>query len=361
MTSYCEETKGGHILVVDDNEANVALLEAILMSSGFTRVMSTTDPRKVLPLNAEHDFDLILLDIRMPHMDGIQVLEALHPNGRCDYVPVIVLTAQTDRETRLRALTAGAQDFITKPFDSTEVVRRVENVMTASLLLKNRARQAEILEEAVRERTHQLEESRLLIIRSLGRAGEFRDNETGRHIMRMSRACKLVALAAGMGEEWSRMLLDASPMHDVGKIGIPDSILLKPGRLTPEEMTIMRRHAEFGASIIPECATPLLTMARTVAITHHEKWDGTGYPRGLKGEEIPVEGRITALCDVFDALTSARPYKKAWPVAEAVAFIKENAGSHFDPKLVEAFLTVLAEIVEVSHQLADHVEAEVVA
>ncbi|MCW9040699.1 MAG: HD domain-containing protein, partial [Rhodospirillales bacterium] len=323
---------------------------------GYRNIKCTTDPRQVKGLQDETGFDLILLDIRMPHLDGFQVMELLSEGIKEDYLPVLILTAQTDQETRLKALQLGAKDFVTKPFDQSEVLNRIANMLEVRLLYNDRRRQNAILEEKVRERTQELEETRLEIIRRLGRAGEFRDNETGMHVIRMSKFCQQLAMAAGYGEDFGRAVLIASPMHDVGKIGIPDAILLKPGKLDNDEWEIMKTHATIGAEILSDHPSELMQMAQRIALTHHEKWDGSGYPNGLKGEDIPVEGRIAALADVFDALTSERPYKKAWLVEDAVTLISDQAGKHFDPALSEAFLRIIPEIVEIKEAYADEEE-----
>ena len=227
-------------------------------------------------------------------------------------------------------------------------------------LYNDRKRQTVILEETVRERTQelrnrneQLEQARIEIIRRLGRAGEYRDNETGMHVIRMSKSCASLARIAGQDDLFVKMILEASPMHDVGEIGIPDSILLKPGKLDPGEWEIMKTHTSIGADIIGDPTSNLLRLARSIALTHHEKWDGSGYPNALRGEDIPIEGRITAVSDVFDALTSDRPYKVAWPVEKAAQFIEENAGSHFDPELAHLFIDILPEILEIREEYAD--------
>lgn len=341
------------ILVVDDNPVNVVLLQAILDGAGYAHVWTTTDSRQVEPLYKEHRFDLILLDIRMPYLDGIQVMELLKKNMGEDYLPVLVLTAQTDQETRRRALDVGAKDFLTKPFEQWEVLLRIRNMLETRIYFNNQRLRADELEGLVRERTAMVRETQLEIVRRLGRAGEFRDNETGAHVIRMSRACHLLALAAGLSAERAETLLYASPMHDVGKIGLPDNILLKPARLDPDERKTMERHVEIGAEILKGHDSELMQMARCVALTHHEKWDGSGYPRGLKGEDIPLEGRIAAICDVFDALTSARPYKQGWTTEEALSFIKEQAGKHFDPWLVEIFEGIAPEVAKLREQLPD--------
>lgn len=339
--------------MVDDNPVNVVLLQAILDAAGYAHVWTTTDSRQVVPLYKEHRFDLILLDIRMPYLDGIQVMELLKQDMAEDYLPVLVLTAQTDQETRRRALDVGAKDFLTKPFEQWEVLLRIRNMLETRIYFNNQRLRADELEDLVRERTAMVRETQLEIVRRLGRAGEFRDNETGAHVIRMSRACHLLALAAGLGAERAETLLYASPMHDVGKIGLPDSILLKPARLDPDERKIMERHVEIGGEILKGHDSELMQMARCVALTHHEKWDGSGYPRGLKGEDIPLEGRIAAICDVFDALTSTRPYKQGWTTEEALSFIREQGGKHFDPWLVEIFEGIVPEVVKLREQVPD--------
>jgi putative two-component system response regulator len=276
-------------------------------------------------------------------------LREIDPQG----TPILVLTAQMDRDTRLRALQGGAQDFITKPFDRFEVLARIHNQLEVRLLYQQVKVQNENLERLVSERTHELAESRLDIIRRLGLACEFRDNDTGMHLERMSRYSRILAVAAGLNNEHANLLFEASPMHDVGKIGVSDSILLKPGKLTPEEFVEIKKHATIGGYILASGKSDLLRMAEKIALFHHEKWDGTGYPQGLKGEEIPEEARIVAIADVFDALTSSRPYKKAWDVNEAADFILNNAGSHFDPRLAELFHSVLPEILKVRDQFVD--------
>ncbi len=353
-------TLNAKILIVDDKHTNVELLETILSFAGYKCVQSTTDSRTVTTLHTEHNFDLILLDIRMPHVDGFQVMEQLSSGITNDYLPVLVLTAQNDMETRLRALELGAKDFVTKPFDSNEVLNRIGNMLEVRELYKNQKQQAEILEKKVRERTQELyhrneelQKTRLEIIQCLGRAGEYRDNETGLHVVRMSKTCQTIALAAGLSETQAEDILNASPMHDVGKIGIPDHILLKPGKFEPEEWEIMKTHVNIGVKIIGEHPSELMKLAKSIALSHHEKWDGTGYPQGLKGKDIPLEGRISAICDVFDALTSARPYKKAWPVDEAMSYINKNSALHFDPELVQLFNQELSTIIGIRDKYSD--------
>ncbi|MFO7602814.1 MAG: two-component system response regulator [Gammaproteobacteria bacterium] len=343
---------GARILLVDDQPVNIKLLEKILDAAGYTNVVSTTDSREAASLFQQTPTDLVLLDLNMPHKDGFEVLaeiKALEKN----YPPVIVLTALKDVDSRVRALESGARDFISKPFDRVELLSRMHNMLEVRLLHKAVQDQNVILEQRVRERTQELEETRMEIIRRLGRAAEYRDNETGLHIIRMSKFSRTLGRAAGMSEAEAEMLLNASPMHDIGKIGIPDAILLKPGKLDADEWQIMKSHATIGARILSGHASELMQAAREIALTHHEKWDGSGYPRGLRGEEIPLMGRIVALADVFDALTSERPYKQAWPVEAAVDYIRESSGKHFDPQLVEIFMSNLDELLSIRDQYAE--------
>ena len=345
------------ILVVDDQPVNVKLLEKILDTAGYSNVVSTTDSREAASLFQQSATDLVLLDLNMPHKDGFEVLEEIRALEK-DYPPVIVLTALKDVDSRVRALESGARDFISKPFDRVELLSRMHNMLEVRLLHKAAQNQNNILEEKVRERTQELEETRMEIIRRLGRAAEYRDNETGLHIIRMSKFSQILGLAAGMTEQEAEMLLNASPMHDIGKIGIPDSILLKPGKLDADEWQTMKTHSTIGAKILSGHHSKLMEMAREIALSHHEKWDGSGYPKGLSGEDIPLSGRIIALADVFDALTSERPYKKAWPVEEAIDYIKDNSGKHFDPTLADLFIANMDKIITVRDKYAEPDEQE---
>ncbi|OMH33643.1 HD domain-containing phosphohydrolase [Motiliproteus sp. MSK22-1] len=344
------------ILVVDDNPANVLLLTAMLEEEGFDNVVSTTDPQQVLPLQQQHDFNLIMLDIRMPQMDGFAVLKLLQPWIVEDHLPIIVLTAQTDEATRLNALSGGAKDFVNKPFNQAEVVRRVLNLLEGNLYHRMLKLQNLELERKVDERTQELQATRLQVIRQLGLAGEYRDNETGMHVIRMSKFCELLAAQIGMDSDFCDQILSASPMHDLGKIGIPDRILLKPGKLDAEEWEIMKTHAQIGAQILSGSDSALMQMAHEIALNHHEKWDGSGYPNGLKGEDIPLTGRISAICDVFDALTSERSYKKAWTTEKAFKLIEDELGSHFDPNLARVFLDNKQQVLDIRSQFPDDEE-----
>ncbi len=353
MTTLTDTIRDARILIVDDVPLNVTLLEGILDSAGYTAVTSLTDPEQVFELHARMNFDLVLLDIQMPRIDGFAVMKQLVAMAGDDYLPILVLTAATDRATRLRALEQGAKDYLTKPFERLEVLHRIRNLLVVRTQYQERKRQSERLEEMVRERTQEVERTRLEIIHRLSRAGEYRDNETGTHVIRMSKSCQRLALAAGLGEVFGTTILFASPMHDVGKIGIPDRVLLKEGPLDPDERLLMERHVEIGHSILGSHPDGLLRMASNIVLSHHERWDGTGYPHGLRGEDIPVEGRIAAICDVFDALTSRRSYKTAWPVPDAVAYLRKHAGSHFDPDLVDHFIAILSDILAIRHEHSD--------
>lgn len=337
------------ILVVDDEPAIVMMLEDLLNAAGFTTVRSTTDARQVVAVYQEWQPDLILLDIHMHPLDGLEVMAQLRPVEQ-DYLPILVLTGDTTQAMRQRALAVGAKDFLNKPFDPIEALTRIRNMLEVRLL-RNALRDHNMLLEAkVRERTQELQQTRLEIIRRLGRAVEYRDNATGLHVIRMSYYAASLARAAGMSAEECELLFQASPMHDIGKIGIPDRILLKPGHLDADEWAVMRTHTVIGAEMLAGHDSELMQMAYLTALTHHEKWDGTGYPQGLRDEAIPLVGRITAVSDVFDALTSTRPYKHAWTVEDAVTEIRQRRGTHFDPQLVECFCDLLPEILAIKRQ-----------
>ncbi|MBF0521166.1 MAG: response regulator, partial [Nitrospirae bacterium] len=293
-----EQISKATILIVDDSQANVALVEKMLKAEGYKNILTTTDSRHVVDLYKLHNPDLILLDLNMPFMDGFQVMTELKKIESKTYLSIMVLTAYTDRTIRVKALEYGAKDFLTKPFDRLEVLTRIKNMLEIRLLHNEVIDYNKSLEEKVQERTRQLKNTQLEIIRRLGRASEYRDNETGNHIIRMSQFCEVVARGAGFSKEHCELILHASPMHDVGKIGIPDSILLKPAKLDPQEFEIMKTHTTKGAEILDNHDSEIMILARTIALTHHEKWDGKGYPYGISGEAIPVEGRIVAVCDV---------------------------------------------------------------
>jgi len=345
--------RNAHILVVDDEATNLMLLEGMLRHQGYTNLTLLSDPREVVAAYRVRRPALVLLDINMPHLDGYEVMAQLQQLGDPLLPPIVILTAQSGRDFVLRALAAGARDFVVKPFDRNELMMRVRNLLDAELAHRLLHDQKAVLEELVRQRTEQLHHTRLQIVQRLGRAAEYRDEETGNHILRMSHSCALLAGALGWREADCDLLLHASPMHDIGKIGIPDAILLKPGRFTPPEWEIMKTHAGIGAQLLEGDNSDLMVMARDIALSHHEKWDGSGYPNGLAGEAIPMAGRIAALADVFDALTSGRPYKLAWTVEAALDYVNEQRGRHFDPRLVDAFLGILPQVLAVRERFAE--------
>ncbi len=341
------------ILIVDDEPVNLKLLDKMLRMQGYTNLILVDDPRDVLDLYLEWHPDLILLDINMPHLDGFQVMEQLRGLNDPILPPIVVLTAQQGKDYLLRALASGARDFLTKPFDRTELLMRVRNLLDAHLAHRFLHDQTATLEAMVRIRTEELRRTRLEVVQRLGKAAEYRDEETGNHILRMSHTCALLARSLGWSEAECELMLNASPMHDIGKIGIPDAILLKPGKFEPDEWEIMKSHAIIGAKLLEGDDSDLMRMAREIALTHHEKWDGSGYPNGLAGEAIPQAGRIAAIADVFDALTSARPYKTAWTVEAAVDMLREQRGRHFDPELVDVFIEELPRILAIRQRFAD--------
>lgn len=341
------------ILIVDDESVNLKLLDKMLSAQGYSNLVLVQDSRQVLELYRQARTDLILLDINMPHLDGFEVMEQLKALEDPLFPPVVILTAQHGQDFLLRALNSGARDFITKPFYCNELLARVRNMLDAQLMHRMLYDQKAVLNEMVQTRTDELRRTRLQVVQQLGRAAEYRDNETGNHILRMSHISALLAKSIGWNEADCELMLHASPMHDIGKIGIPDHILLKPGKFDPEEWEIMKTHAVIGANILEGDDSELMKCAGEIALTHHEKWDGSGYPYGLSGEAIPLVGRIAALADVFDALTSVRPYKEAWTVEAAVDLIKENRGTHFDPDLVTVFLEQLPGILKIRDQFSE--------
>ncbi len=327
------------VLVVDDIPTNLDLLVETLKDE--YRVLAALSGREALDIvHSSSPPDIVLLDVMMPNMDGYTVCELIKSDLRSRNIPVIFVTARDQEQDQTKGFEVGGVDYITKPVSPAVVLARVRT----HLALHN---QNLALERKVAERSRDLYETRLQIIRRLSVAAEYKDNETGLHIVRMSGYCRALALAAGLDDEAADLIHSAAPMHDVGKIGIPDHILSKPGKLDPDEWEIMKTHTTIGAKIIGEQDNKLMIMARRIALTHHERWDGTGYPVGLAGEDIPLEGRIVALADVFDALTSKRPYKDAWPEDKACEHIREQRGKHFDPKLTDLFLDDLETLREI--------------
>ncbi len=343
----------GKILIVDDESLEIEILVLGLTLAGYLHVESTTNPYEVVDRCVRQQTDLLLLDWHMPGLNGEEVMIRLKEHKLKDPPVILVLTGENVPSVRQKALDSGARDFVPKPFHLDELLSRVRNLLEMKLLQNRMRIQNQVLEEVVKKRTSELittmrnlQMTRLQVIRRLALAAEYRDNETGKHIVRMSRFCAKLGRLMGFDDFAVELLLHASPMHDLGKIGIPDSVLLKPGKLDPAEWELMRTHAQIGADLLSGDDSDLFQRARIIALTHHEKWNGKGYPQGLAEESIPMEGRICALADVFDALTSARPYKTAWPFDDAVELVRSEKGEHFDPKLVALFLDNIEDIRE---------------
>jgi putative two-component system response regulator len=321
------------LLIVDDEPTNLKVLKQVLQQE--YRLSFAKNGADGLELATRELPDLILLDVMMPEMTGYEVCQRLKSQPKTQHIPVIFVTALKDEIDETRGFDCGAVDYITKPITPAIVRARVRTHL--SLV-----------------HAQELKKTHLQLIQRLGRAAEYKDNETGMHVMRMSHTSKILALALGFNEDFADKLLQAAPMHDIGKIGIPDHILLKPGRLDDEEMRVMQQHPRIGAEILANTNSELIQLAHSVALYHHEKWDGTGYPAQLKGEAIPIEGRIVAVADVFDALTNKRPYKEAWTVEKTMALINEQSGKHFDPQVVDALVRELDNVMQMVAQWQDH-------
>jgi putative two-component system response regulator len=346
------------ILIVDDSEANRMILQDQVITLGHTPVLAENG---LVALKKVTDYkpDLLLLDIMMPKMDGHQVLARLKSDSHMRHIPVIMVSANDEIESAAKCIEQGAMDYLVKPFNSVLLKARIKAALANKLLhdqeeaYRETIRQYnEKLEERVRERTKDLEETRQEVIQRLGRAAEYRDNETGQHVLRMSHYSARLAKELGMNDMECYLIQLTSPMHDIGKIGIPDGILLKPGPLTEDERKIMETHTTIGGEILGGGKSELIKMAETIALTHQEKWDGTGYPKGLKKEEIPLVGQITAICDVFDAITSKRPYKEEHPIEQALEFISSQSGKHFDPHLVKVFQQIVPDLKKIKEKFS---------
>jgi len=320
------------VLIVDDEPTNLRVLNQILNDS--YKLIFAKSGEEALRLIEKERPDLILLDVMMPGLTGYEVCEHLKQQKKFESIPIIFITALSDPDDEAKGLNLGAVDYISKPISPAVVKARVKTHLSL------------VGAEEIRR-------TRLQVIQRLGRASEYKDNETGMHVMRMSHFARIIALGYGFSHEEADNLFNAAPMHDIGKIGIPDSIMLKPGKLTQEEFAIMKTHPEIGAEILGESDSDLIELAKLVSMTHHEKFDGSGYPKQLKGEDIPIEGRIVALADVFDALTSVRPYKDAWTIEAAMDLIHSEKGKHFDPQLVEIFEQQLEQIIEIKERWKD--------
>jgi putative two-component system response regulator len=332
------------VVIVDDTQLNLTLLQHLVRKLPDCEALCFTDPVAGLDWCLANEPDLVVVDYNMPVLDGIELTKRFrvrHPN-----IPVLMVTANHDTQVRHDALEIGVSDFLNKPLDNTEFKARSKNMLELRQHQKN-------LEEKVRKATEVIRAQERETIFCLARAAEYRDPETGAHIIRMAHYSKHIAQNLGLSDEQQDLLLQAAPMHDIGKVGTPDMILLKPGKLTEQEFAIMKQHAEIGYEVLNTSSSPLLKVAAEIAHTHHEKFDGSGYPRGLKGNEIPLFGRIVSVADVFDALTSERPYKKAWTMEQASKLLSDGAGTHFDPECVSAFFVNFDEVLAIKNKFAD--------
>ncbi len=362
-------------MIVDDEEATIMTVQHHLKKEGYEHFVTTIRSRDAMELLKVNQPDVVLLDIRMPEVSGLDILRAKELDSTLEHIPVIVLTATTDPTTKRSALDLGAMDFLTKPVDPNDLAPRVKNALVVKKHYDQKADEAARLEEVVRRRTDEVVQSRQQLILSLARAAEHRDNETGNHVLRVGRFAGIIARELGWSESQAEILVQAAPLHDVGKIGVPDSILFKKGKLDPQEFDVIRRHcawgkqiiepfsgrdlhviqahARLGESILHVRSSPMLMIASRIAQTHHENWDGTGYPLGLAGEDIPIEGRITAVADVYDALSTKRPYKEAFPREKCFEILESYRGTKFDPWVLDAFFARSSEIVAVQLELCD--------
>ncbi len=348
------------LLVVDDQVQNIELFEAQLVPQGY-EIVKATSGQEALARLADRQIDLILLDVMMPGMDGFEVTRRVRQDSAHRLLPIILVTALRETEDRVKGIEAGCDDFLTKPVDKVELSARVRSLLKVKAYNDLMGNYRAELESEVATRTEELtlafrrvKAASLETIYRLSVACEYRDDDTGEHIKRVSRYSAAVARRMGLNDEDVETILYAAPMHDLGKIGIPDRILLKPGRLDPEEWEIMKQHTVIGAKILKGSDAEFIRLGETIAQHHHEKWDGSGYPNGLRGIEIPIAARIVAIADAFDALTSKRPYKEAFSVDDSLAIVREGRGSHFDPDVVDAFLSIQAETLTIMKQFGDY-------
>jgi len=335
------ELASARILIVDDEQAYVDLLQRFLHSIGLRNLRTTTNPFDVAQLVIDFDPDLILLDLRMRGMDGIAVMQQLEPYTSRFYLPILVLTGDITEEAKRASLSSGAKDFLNKPFDLTEVRLRIENLLETRFLHLQLQEQNALLERRVRDRTRELEETRVEVLERLSVVADYRDDATGRHTRRVSALCAALAREIGLDSGNAEMIRLASTLHDIGKVAIADDILLKPGPLSPDQSTLMQTHTTIGARMLAGSHSRLLQMAEVIALGHHERWNGSGYPNSLRGEQIPLPARIVGLADVADALASDRPYRKAWSRDRVHGEIRRQSAEHFDPRIVSAFFVLL--------------------
>ncbi|MDE2416543.1 MAG: response regulator [Burkholderiales bacterium] len=341
------------VLIVDDTEINLILFGALVKKLDDCESHCFADARAGLAWAQDNLPDLVIVDYMMPELDGLEFIRRLREIPGRESTPVLMITANDQKQIRYRALDTGANDFLTKPVDKVEFLARARNMLTLNDARKKVANQAAWLAEEVRKATHEIVERERETVIRLSRAAEFRDPETGAHILRMAHFSQIIARELGLSEADQYLLLEAAPMHDIGKVGIADRILLKPGRLDADEFEIMKRHATIGHDLLNGSLSRVLQAGAEIALGHHEKFDGSGYPQGIQGENIPLFCRIVAVADVFDALTSERPYKKAWEVEAAVDYLHAGSGSHFDPACVKAFFDAWDDIVAVRERFKE--------
>lgn len=338
------------VAIIDDTPLNLVLMEKLVSHQPACEPIAFTDPTIGLAWCLANEPDLIIVDYMMPVLDGLAFIDKVRARHERDDVPILMVTANSERRVRYEALRLGANDFLNKPVDSNEFGPRVRNMLKLRQAHLDTRQRAEILAEEVRKATAEIHERELETVTRLARAAELRDPDTGSHLRRMSRYSALIARTMGFTTEYVDEMLHASPMHDVGKLGIPDHILLKPGALNSGERRIMMEHARIGYDILKDSASKVLQLGASIALSHHERFDGGGYPRKLSGREIPVEGRIVAVADVFDAITSERPYKSRWPMDSATDYLRRQSGTHFDPQCIEAFFSVFDDVLAIHEQ-----------
>jgi response regulator RpfG family c-di-GMP phosphodiesterase len=341
------------VLIIDDSDINLTLIKALVLRLGECIPVLFEHPLKALEWCKENVPDLVIVDYMMPDLNGLQFIAAFRALHGRNEIPVLMVTANDQKDVRYEALHNGANDFLTKPIDRLEFSARAKNMLSLRTGQRYLADRAQHLSSLVEEQTREIRDREKELIFRMSRAAEFRDPETGAHIQRMAHYSRVIARELGLYEGEQRLILEAAPMHDVGKIGIPDYILLKPGKLNHEEFEIMKGHARIGHELLKDSGSQILQAGAMIAASHHEKFDGSGYPNGLKGEEIPLFGRIVAVADVFDALTSERPYKKAWSLEDACVFLEEGSGTHFDRQCVEAFMRGWDEVIEIRQRYID--------
>jgi len=339
LDEFCREAT---FLIVDDEQPHLRVMEMTLGKWGYINVHSTVDPREALPLFLENRPDIVLLDLTMPNLDGFGVMQQLQSTlAPGEYVPIVMLSSDGSPDARRKAWALGARDFFTKPFNANEFMLRILNLLETRYLHLQLKNQNQLLEQRVEERTEKLRNSQIEMLERLGQAAEYRDDDTGQHTQRVGEMAGKIAAAMGLPPQQVELIRRAAPLHDVGKIGISEKILLKPGGLSKEEFDVIKTHTTIGAGLLGGGDSDFLRAAERIALSHHERWDGGGYPSGLREETIPLEARIVAIADVFDAISHDRPYEKAWPRAAAMAEIAKQAGAQFDPAAVEAFQKVM--------------------